>query len=710
MSAVMPANPVPAVAAPSAARDDGSVRRALGKYRHILSALALFVALVFCLLAFNFYVSHTANQSTTAYQLANRQHENLQRVARTLLELEAMRAAGAAWKAEALAELRTATTAFQTSNASLRDGGTVTNADGKPVTIEPVFTPRARDLEEKIDALWLPYHRRLIPLLKDDFSHRQLADALAWSQANHIALLAAAGDLAIETQKDGAVRAAELRRIQTAGVIAALVLFVLILLMFLRRLRVTQESLELATEELREIMSSVREGVVMIMPDYRLGTRMSRSAHGLFGRTLHADDDFFSLISNLVSEKMRHDARNYVGALFSADPGDNTTPPVNPLHAIEVTARTRGGHSARRHLSFAFHRMMMDGVVHHLLVTIQDTTARVEAERRLQDERQRSQKDFSMLLKAFDADPAMLRQFVQRAERGLLEINDLLGSATAAQGEAAMSRMLDRAVRRTHELMRDAAQLGLESFSTQSQHFEAELQRIQLSGGDVAAKESALPAQLVLLHDLLAKVAAIRSLTSSQRVLAAAGASESMNETLATVAQEVASSGNKQVEAVVRMGSLSDLEGETRNLLREIAVQLTRNAVAHGIETPPVRASAGKEARGLVEVQLSRSESDWTLSVKDDGAGISAELIKARLIELGWYTAPQLESFDERQIVGHIFKPGFSTINPDSATPGHMGRGVGLDVVQSNVQRLGGRMTLSSQPGQSTEFKIRFAA
>jgi signal transduction histidine kinase len=498
--------------------------------------------------------------------------------------------------------------------------------------------------------------------------------------------------------------------VQAGGVIAARELFVLIILTVLQQLRSVQETGTLTRQELLEILGNVREGVIMVMPDYRLGARMSRSAHGMFGRTLHADDDFFSLLSHLVDEKLRHDARDYVQQMFSLQVHGPQGAGLNPLHAVEVTAKARGGHTTRRHLSFAFHRVYLGGVINHLLVTVQDTTARMELERKLQEERQRSQKDFAMLLKAFDADPAMLRQFVQRAEACLLEINDLLGSTGAAGGDAAMARMLDRAVRRTHELMRDASQLGLESLSAQAQQFEGELQRIQLGGGGAGDKEQAVALHAPQLEDLLNKVASIKSLTSSRRVFSAAGATGSINDTLSAVAQELAAATNKQVETQIRMGSHSDLESEPGHLVREIAIQLTRNAVAHGIETPPVRNSVGKPVKGQVEVQLVRGETDWTLSVRDDGCGLDPLLIKQRLLELGWYTAQQLESFDERQIVGHIFKPGFSTAEGTAAPGTHAGRGVGLDVVQANVQRLGGRMTLSSQPGISTEFKIRFAA
>ena len=73
----------------------------------------------------------------------------------------------------------------------------------------------------------------------------------------------------------------------------------------------------------------------------------------------------------------------------------------------------------------------------HLLVTVQDISARIELEQKLRSERQRSQKEFDMLLKAIDADPALLRRFVARAESQLLEVNDLLRSAAGARARPA---------------------------------------------------------------------------------------------------------------------------------------------------------------------------------------------------------------------------------------------------------------------------------
>jgi chemotaxis protein histidine kinase CheA len=310
-----------------------------------------------------------------------------------------------------------------------------------------------------------------------------------------------------------------------------------------------------------------------------------------------------------------------------------------------------------------------------------------------------------MLLRAFDADPAMLRQFVARAEGLLLEVNDLLRSTSSATSESAILKAINEACRRVHAIKGDAGTLGLDTLAGQAHAFETELQRIREPGGRSVG--DALLALPMPLEDLLNKVAALKGLTGIQRAGTADTASgERINEHITRLLQGVAADSGKQVEPVVRMGSQEDLEPGVRDLLREIAVQLARNAVAHGIESPATRAASGKDAKGRVDVQLVRNETDWTLSVRDDGRGLSAASVRTRLIELGWYTAKQLESFDDKQVIAHIFKPGFSTAESLSI---HAGRGIGLDVVQANVQRLGARMMLSSTPGQFTEFKIRFA-
>lgn len=713
MSAVLPLETsTPAAPTARAGRKaDALSSFAFGKYREIIIAVAFFLLFDLGVLVLNFYTSFKIDQDTVAINLSGRQRYVSQRIARTLLELDAARAAGQPYKAETLAELRSGAKIFQMSHQAFREGGTLPGGDGKPVYLEPVTSARGRELEDQIDKLWKPYYERLQPLLQEGALSQQemataLADALAYSQANNIKLLNTANDFVSETQALGASRASVLRMVQTGGIVLALLNFAFILFKFLRRLQTSDAAIEAANEENREILVSVREGLFLITPQFQLGSQLSGSAHKLFGRQLTPGENFFTLLAPLMSEKALNDARDYVELLFAPHVKEALVQGINPLSEVEVSMKNRLGQDSRHHLSFHFNRVQEDGAVRHLLVTVQDISARVELERKLQDERTRSQKEFAMLLRAFDADPALLRQFVARAETGLLEVNDLLRGASSMQGEAALLRTLDEACRRVHAIKGDAATLALDTLAHQAHMFETELQRIRQSGGGSSGDlGSALLSLPLPLEDLLNKVSALKSLTGIQRPQADMPSGEAINEALARLALDAAADTGKRVEPLVRMGSQGDLEPGARDLVREIAVQLVRNAVAHGIESPVMRTAGGKAAEGRVEVQLVRGEGEWALSVRDDGAGLSAQRIRQKLLDKGWYTAAQMEHFSDQQIVAHIFKPGFSTAEGVSM---HAGRGVGLDVVQANVQKLGARMTLSSTPGQFTEFRIKF--
>lgn len=712
MAAVLPIDPAsPGAGKPQPVRRSRAARPgfSFGKYREIIIAVGFFLLFDLGVLVLNFYTSFKIDQDTVAINLAGRQRYVSQRIARTLLELDAARAAGRPLRTDALEELRSGARIFEQSHAAFRQGGTVPGGDGRPVLLEPVTSTRGRSLQAQVDAIWRPYFERLQPLLRDGFRPEDLAAALEYSQAHNIRLLEVTNDFVTETQAIGASRASALRLVQTSGIVLALLNFAFILFKFLRRLQTSDAATEAANEENREILQSVREGLFLITPDFRLGSQVSRSAHALFGRTLVPGQDFFALLEPLLSGRPLADARDYVQLLFAPHVKEALVQGINPLSEVQAQVRNRLGHEVVRHLSFHFNRVVDGGAVRHLLVTVQDVSARVELQQKLHSERQRSQKEFEMLLKAVHADPAMLRQFVGRAEATLLEINEMLRGTASAQGEAAILKRIDEARRRVHAVKGDAATLGLETLASQAHLFETDLDRIR-HGGGAGELGQALLALPLPLEELLNKIASLRSLSGLQRSTAAPEAepgASTLNAMLAKLAHNVARDCGKQVQPTIAVNALADMPQPQGDLMREIAVQLLRNAITHGVEAPITRADAGKPETGQVVVRLARSEGEWVLVVRDDGAGLSAPRVRHRLLELGWYTPQQLDSFDDRQLVSHIFRPGFSTAGAVSM---HAGRGVGLDVVQANVQKLGARMTLASTPGQFTEFRIRFPA
>ncbi|OOG48271.1 ATP-binding protein [Polaromonas sp. A23] len=711
MSAVLPANGPPLVAAPSSSPHARARRThgmaSFGKYREIIIAVALFLLFDLGVLVLNFYTSFQIAEDALGVNLSGRQRMLSQRTAKSLLAVDAAHSKGQPADKD-LEELKSAVRLFDASLKGFQHGATVPGGDSKPVFLRAAEGDKALDILKKAQDIWTPYQEKLAPVLTGTASNQQLQEAVDYAKANNLKLLGLMNQLTTALEAVASDRATALRMVQTVGIVLALLNFAFILFKFLRRLNTSDAAIEAATEENREILASVREGLFLLTPEHRLGSQLSRSTHALFGKTLVAGQNFFEVLSTLVSPKALTDASDYVELLFSPHVKEQLVQGINPLAEVELTVRNRLDQDSKRYLSFHFNRVHEGNTVRHLLVTVQDITQKVELQAKLSGERQRSQKELSMMLKAFETDPAMMRGFVERAEASLLEVNDLLRSTSSAASEAQVLKAVDGAYRRIHAIKGDASSLGLEILASLAHQFENELQKLKDSG---AATGDALLALPLPLEDLLSKVAAFKAMSlkrgnDSAQVMAEA-VPQALHTTLTQLADEVGADCGKRVSTSVQMNGAPNLPADKLDLLREVAIQLVRNAVVHGVETPSTRTAAGKTPEGQVAVNLTREESgQWQLSVRDDGAGLNAAKVRSRLLELHWYTAEQLQSFSDKQIVAHIFKPGFSTADTASA---HAGRGVGLDLVQANVQRLGARLLLTSTPGQHTEFRICFA-
>ncbi len=133
-------------------------------------------------------------------------------------------------------------------------------------------------------------------------------------------------------------------------------------------------------------------------------------------------------------------------------------------------------------------------------------------------------------------------------------------------------------------------------------------------------------------------------------------------------------------------------------------LHLLRNAFDHGIEASELRRQRGKSEEGHIEVRAYHQGSQTIIEVKDDGQGLNLERIRAQAQEMGLLSAEQAAAVTNNQLFELIFEPGFSTASQVSELSG---RGVGLDVVRSQMRSLKGTITVSSSPGVGTTFTLR---
>ncbi|NVM74975.1 chemosensory pili system protein ChpA (sensor histidine kinase/response regulator) [Duganella sp. SG902] len=175
----------------------------------------------------------------------------------------------------------------------------------------------------------------------------------------------------------------------------------------------------------------------------------------------------------------------------------------------------------------------------------------------------------------------------------------------------------------------------------------------------------------------------------------------SISERLFRVARQSAKDVDKRVNLDIRGGGV-ELDRSVLERMSAPFEHLLRNAIAHGVESRDGRAAAGKNETGELLVQVAQEGNEVVIDFSDDGGGLDLERIKAKAISVGLLDAD--EQVTDAQIADLIFEPGFSTAE---ALTELSGRGVGMDVVQSEAQSLGGRVDLYSVPGKGTRFTIR---
>jgi two-component system chemotaxis sensor kinase CheA len=169
------------------------------------------------------------------------------------------------------------------------------------------------------------------------------------------------------------------------------------------------------------------------------------------------------------------------------------------------------------------------------------------------------------------------------------------------------------------------------------------------------------------------------------------------------IVRDLARSLQKEVELVVS-GQETELDKTMVELIGDPLVHLVRNSLDHGLEKPEVRVAAGKSPSGTLRLEAREEGDQIVVSISDDGAGIDPERIARKAVEKGLVTADRVRTLSKREILDFIFLPGFSTKEVASDVSG---RGVGMDVVHTNVKNMNGAVELDSTLGQGTTVTLR---
>ena len=503
-----------------------------------------------------------------------------------------------------------------------------------------------------------------------------------------------------------------------------------------RHQRELQELLAASNRLSDALLMGIEDGLFLLDATDRILPQVSKSLGTLFRRRDFANLSFEKLIGPIVTAKTLGAARSHVARLLAAARDDRDE--SHPLRDVEVRLPNPDGTCDAAHYSFEFSPVHVPGEARVWLVRVSDITARAHQNRELEDLRTHARTQGEVLRSILQGGSQRFAAFLQRTDASMKAINAVLKKP--AREADAFRNKLEETLVEVDRVRRDSAALKLTAMEAAARLFEDSLHELRsrgvLSGSDflpLAIKLDELYGQFALIRQLTVQSGPVREPESettdppmtengTQIIEAPKFAVElnqpaaqgthrmaqagSLESTLAALTELVAQENGRKV--TLQCTGIQLVPPRYQATVKNVAVQLIRNAVIHGIESAEVREAANKPAHGTLHIEFKvLADQSFEMLFDDDGRGLDPDKVRRTAIAKGLITADAATRLRDRQAIKLIFKSGYSTLpSAAGATP----HGTGMSLVRRYVQESGGKIALASLLGHETRFKIMLPA
>ncbi|MGM8897232.1 MULTISPECIES: ATP-binding protein [unclassified Psychrobacter] len=708
------------------------------RYQGLIISIALFLSLIGALLAFTFYTSSLLERNTVLIDQTNQVANSAQAVIKDLFDLDNSYGedTNSPHMQRVFERLEQNTGLITNSITAIGQGGTITDIDGDTYDLPQVDNKAQANIVAASEQ-WQLLEPKIQAYLKDADnimvdSADELTQAVEQAKTSSLLINDSLDQLTDDVFTSAENQANTIRLVQILGVAAIFAYFLIFVFFFVRRLRETDAEALAARRETQEIMQTVNTGLFLLDKDLNIGQQHSKALNKIIGSDSLAGENFASVLRGRISDKDLTTTRQFVEQLYNPRVKEKLVNDLNPLHKVLLHNTTSEQGSDSRFLDFRFSRVYENKDIARILVNVNDVSDAVHLEQRLEKERSQNDMQIEMLTTILNVNPKIINEFITNTKTHIEKINNILKNPGSTQYELEVK--LNAIYREMHSLKGEASALKLHSFTKIASEAEDQLNVLQnqgkLSGNDF------LPLA-VHLDDLLSLSNTIETLGERINRTAPASAASDVHEAVVQnqatdlsidgleiagneidldeeadshlldyyhdFARDIAARQGKQVQLDSATLGQIKIPEHLKKTVKEISIQLLRNAVVHGIETPDVRQSAGKSAVGTIGLEMQSSGQDFIVTLQDDGQGIDYDGIREKLVKQGRFDVEEAKQLDRNGLLKQLFSSGFST-KEDADEDG--GRGVGLDIIKAQVKEYDGKLNVNSEHGKMTRFVI----
>ena len=452
-----------------------------------------------------------------------------------------------------------------------------------------------------------------------------------------------------------------------------------------------------------DIMKNIGQGLFILGTDGSIGQQYSLALEKILNHSSLGGQNFRQLVCSMVPEPARAGISDYLELILKQEVDEESLQMLCPLNEIELQLETGDGSFLTKSVHFEFHRILQKENIIGVLTTVQDITEQTELNRQLKQSEEKSRQEMELIFNILHVNPALLQDFLLETSEETACISSILQEEQTGVGYREKMREIFRIV---HSIKGNASMMDLNFITEKAHAFEdcvAEaLEQETLRGEDflpLVFKLNELEETLSELKKLIEKLSGFQNAFEIKN----SEYHERISQSLEKIALEQAANQAKQVKMDSSGFAGLQIPEEHYRPVKDVLIQLVRNAVSHGLENPEERIRAGKDQEGTITLSAKQTDAGYTFSLRDNGRGIQLNKIRDKAAATGRWSAEEINSWPASKVARCIFLPGFSTA--DSITT-LAGRGIGMDIIADKIKTLDGRIRLSYKKNEYTEFKI----
>ncbi|GMO48749.1 MAG: hypothetical protein Pg6C_11380 [Treponemataceae bacterium] len=456
-----------------------------------------------------------------------------------------------------------------------------------------------------------------------------------------------------------------------------------------------KESLLLERDSIAVMRDNLDTGIFFIDENFLIQDSYSKPLETILSETELKGKNFIDALSRSLTKKECASIQDYFMMIFNCSFDSEMLADINPISEFNYTSVSTG---EQKILSCHFTLIEQSSGKKNILCVLKDISRECELRLLHKAEEKQKQTEMRSLFEIIQVDSKAFAEFTEDLEYEF----DKAVAALHTTGISTYEMLID-VFQSVHAMKSNAAVLGFANFADSLQLLETEIKKIsekdKIPYEDVmrvTAKLDGIMDEKDCLEAALEKIRAFKiyeTVHSSQSALAG---------NLQRAVEKTAEVQGKKARFIASHIDSAVLDSKNREIIREILMQLVRNAVFHGIESPEERKMLGKDETGTVSLAITQSENAVRVELRDDGRGVDFEAIKQKAIEKN-LLKPVAGEIQKEDLIEMLFHPDFST----AERPGmYAGRGIGLNLVKCRIVEAHGSIQLQSQEGKGTVFVI----